>query len=378
MAREITTGVDKLMSLLALKKTVSVAEAAKQLGVPKIVVEEWSDYLNQRGIIDIEYKLATPYLVRKEITRGDILKSKKEFEGKREWFIRKVESALSTIEKETVSLQEMKQHFSALSQELGEEVSRVEKDVAALEKYEKLKNDLDRQLIAQQEGFKRMISEIDSSIASKARDIGSFSAEINKEKLKIEAEAHSLEVMRENEEKLRKRLEGIRNVVNVMEQALRGQESGVEVELKRLAELKELSERVSESIKKKKSEIEPLARQAREANEKLLKMQQSILSKVLVEKRRLQGVRKKAVSAKSKLGLFFATQNKMLDRMNRINREIESLKLELHSLLKEASLMGKGSQKPFDFERKFKQVEHKRGFLEKEIIKLGKLIKGRR
>src|SRR3989338_10143449 len=130
MAREITTGVDKLMSLLALKKKVSVAEAATQLGVPKIVVEEWSDYLNQKGIIDIEYKLATPYLVGKEIPKGEILKSKKEFEGKREWFIRKVESALSTIERETESLQEMKQRFSALSRELGEEAERVKKDVA--------------------------------------------------------------------------------------------------------------------------------------------------------------------------------------------------------------------------------------------------------
>ena len=56
----LKTGVDRLVSLIQEKKRISVPEAAKELGVSQIVVEEWADFLEEDGIISIEYKFATP------------------------------------------------------------------------------------------------------------------------------------------------------------------------------------------------------------------------------------------------------------------------------------------------------------------------------
>ncbi len=74
----LQTGVDKLVSLIKEKKKISMPQAAKQLGVSQVVVEEWADFLEEEDIISIEYRLATPWLVDKKIKKEEDKKDKKE------------------------------------------------------------------------------------------------------------------------------------------------------------------------------------------------------------------------------------------------------------------------------------------------------------
>lgn len=59
---EVKTNVDQLMQVVREKGKLSVAEAAKQLGVPEKTVQAWVDFLVDEHILGIEYKFTTPYI----------------------------------------------------------------------------------------------------------------------------------------------------------------------------------------------------------------------------------------------------------------------------------------------------------------------------
>lgn len=62
----IRTDIDDLIKLISKNKEISMADAAKALGVPQQTVDAWSIFLEEDGVIDVKYKLTTPYLVVKE------------------------------------------------------------------------------------------------------------------------------------------------------------------------------------------------------------------------------------------------------------------------------------------------------------------------
>ncbi|MFT7615686.1 MAG: putative ArsR family transcriptional regulator [Candidatus Woesearchaeota archaeon] len=78
----ITTGVDSLIALLEQKKKISIEEAAKQLHIKDVIVQNWVDFLVEEDIIGVEYKLITPYIFLKETSQKQSFDSKEEFYDK--------------------------------------------------------------------------------------------------------------------------------------------------------------------------------------------------------------------------------------------------------------------------------------------------------
>lgn len=68
----VKTEADLLMKLLEDVKEISMAEAAKRVGVPKATLEAWATFLEEEGLLSIKYQLTTPYLVY--IPKGKKLK----------------------------------------------------------------------------------------------------------------------------------------------------------------------------------------------------------------------------------------------------------------------------------------------------------------
>src|SRR3989338_587238 len=104
----IETGVDKLIELIKSKKRISFQDASTELGINQNLLEEWADFLEEEGIITVEYKLTTPYLVVKELKREEVTQKTEDFLRKKETFVSKAESMLSIIEKESKELTQVK------------------------------------------------------------------------------------------------------------------------------------------------------------------------------------------------------------------------------------------------------------------------------
>ena len=94
----IETAVDSLVKLVNDKKIIALDEAAKILGVPENIVNEWASFLEEDKIMKIDYKLTKPFLKAAE----DTVKIKQDFEditSERENMIRKLSYMLTAIKR---------------------------------------------------------------------------------------------------------------------------------------------------------------------------------------------------------------------------------------------------------------------------------------
>ena len=66
MPTNITTAVDSLVKLVNKEGRINLENASKELGIPQNIINEWSTFLDQEGIIKLEYKFTTPYLISKK------------------------------------------------------------------------------------------------------------------------------------------------------------------------------------------------------------------------------------------------------------------------------------------------------------------------
>lgn len=107
----IETGIDKLVNLVKERGRISLEDAAKELRQSTTVVQEWVDFLEDEGIISVEYKLTKPYLVERKLFDKEkysiLAKAYKEF----------VETVLEQITIDSLKA-ELNLEFSALNQEL--------------------------------------------------------------------------------------------------------------------------------------------------------------------------------------------------------------------------------------------------------------------
>ena len=142
----IETGVDRLVNLVDEKGRVSSADAAKELGVSTTVVMEWADFLEEEGVIKVEYKFTKPYLIARKLAKKDVQEKAKEFSGKRDVFVRKAEVSLSFLENESKKLKGLKEEFDRIKKELGIDLNSVKNELEELKNYEQLKLSLDRKV----------------------------------------------------------------------------------------------------------------------------------------------------------------------------------------------------------------------------------------
>ena len=68
----IETGVDKLVNIVRERGRIALADAAKELGVSTTVIQEWVEFLEEEGIISVEYKLTKPFLVERKLTKKEV------------------------------------------------------------------------------------------------------------------------------------------------------------------------------------------------------------------------------------------------------------------------------------------------------------------
>ena len=90
------------MKLVNDKKTIGLDEAAKSLGVPEQIVNEWASFLEEEKLLTIDYKMTKPFLnVAKDVKK--LGEEKEELETAKENSIRSVNYILSGVLKYDVN-----------------------------------------------------------------------------------------------------------------------------------------------------------------------------------------------------------------------------------------------------------------------------------
>src|SRR3989344_3457692 len=237
----IETGVVKLVNG---KGRISSFDAAKELGVSNTVVMEWADFLEEEGIISIEYKFTKPFLITRKLGKKEVQEKAKEFSGKKDIFVRKAEVSLSFLDKEAAKLNSIKEEFDKIKKDLGFDLSNVKNELEELEKYERLKIDLDKQIENQKKASMDKIESMTKQVLREKRRDDEILSEIKKEEEDLEREKVEAKSLEESEKLIQDRIIGIKQLISKVEGRLGKEIEDVQISEKNIQSLARMAESV--------------------------------------------------------------------------------------------------------------------------------------
>jgi len=371
----IETGVDKLVELVKTRGRISFADASLQLGVSATVVEEWANFLEEEGIISIEYKLTTPYLVERKISQQEIASKAKEFTGQKDIFIRKAEVALSFLDRQAGQLRNIKGEFDRLKKDLGLEVDTVKEELKELERYEQLKTTIDKQILEQKKLMEKRFTEMNDQIAKEQKRYEHLLAEIQLEEKRLGFEREQFRTLEEGEVVLQRRLDELKDTINDLQSRINEEGNIVSQSKAHIEKLKYLGHKVEESVEKDRKFVELLKQRQQENFGKLLKVQDEVMKKI--------SNRASSSSTSSdltrKFQTYFKSKLHAFDVIDKINKDRDELEKELIDLLRKAKAfsLGTGSkenEKIVELEKRFKAVDEKKRQFEGQLNEFNQLM----
>ncbi|MBI2135343.1 hypothetical protein HYU09_05100 [Candidatus Woesearchaeota archaeon] len=373
----IETGVDKLVKLVNEKGRISSFDAAKELGVSNTVVMEWADFLEEEGIISIEYKFTKPFLVPRKLGKKEVQEKAKEFSGKKDVFVRKAEVSLSFLDREASKLNSIKDEFDKIKKELGFDLGSVKNELEELEKYERLKIDLDKQIENQKKASMDKIESMTKQVLREKRRYDDLLSDIRKEEENLEKEKIEAKSLEESEKLIQNRIEGIKQLISKVEGRLGKEVENVQGSEKNIQRLSEMAKSVKNRVEKEKGFIEPLIKESMEQSKKIQDLQERIVKKIEDKEKKLKGVKK----ASGRLKELFRKRMDIMNLIEKVNKDRNDLEKELIELVKKAKSFQLSSSKGdvggqmVDMEKKFNEVNEKKKSFEKELKKLGPMLK---
>ena len=380
----IETGVDKLIRLIDQEKKISVADAAKKLSLPRVVIEEWLDFLEEKDIVKIEYKFTTPYIVKRELTKKDIDKKSKDFSGRKEAFMRKAQTLLQNLDAESDGLKKLHSEFESMGKDVEKNVKTVEDDIVILERYEKLKRGIDKEIIAQQKDFESKLSKLNATLAEKGKRYEELVESIRKLEMKLLQDKSRVESIQKTQDSLKSNLLELSNAIDVLRDELKKGNKDVEGEYDALDRLKILADRAKRDFEQKGNEVKSLIAQSETQEKKILHSQQDILKKVMERTKEIDTRVESGQKAKERFDRFFSRKNDINQLIAKMDHEVSGLEVELKDLLAEVKIFdltasgtgkSKGSMHDIsDAEAHFEKIKQKKESFEKEIGKLSQMI----
>ncbi|MBR9692581.1 hypothetical protein GOV07_01475 [Candidatus Woesearchaeota archaeon] len=373
---KIETGVDKLVQIVDEQKKISLDEAAKELGVSKPVVQEWAEFLEEEGLIGIEYTLSKTYLVEKKLSKHDVKKKGKEYDQKKEAFVRKVDTTLKQLEKDTAGFEEIKRSYDALKDDIGDEIDQVKAELDELKHYEGLKQSIDQDIIQQKLDYQKMVDDVHRKLYAEEKRYEKLLKEIRDEEERIKNERTSFDSLEEKESSLKKRLSALKDVISGIDAELAETAKSISSEEDRLARLHDIAENIEKDLQRRKEgELLPLIKTSKEHGEKILSVQESIIKKVQARKDTITTYEKEGKAVIDKFDLFFKKRmetEKILQDLDRrkaeMSHELEGMKRK--ALAFELAKGGDVKKQVAELEKNYKDYAKKKDGFEGELKKL--------
>jgi len=375
--KSIETGVDKLLDLVEQKKRLSIGEAANYLGVSIPILQEWADFLEDEGLITIEYKLSKTYLCERKLNKKEVEKKVKEYSSKKDAFTRKVEMAITSMQDESAGFEKLKDEVKKLNDAIGTDIEQVREQLQELKHYEELKKNIDKDIIQQKLEYQQMLENVHRQISAQRKKYESFIEEIEVEKGKIEEAKVELSYLEKREENIRKRVDALNQVVKSVSEKILDQKNSIKASITKINAVLEDTEKLHKDMTDKmKTELEPVIKTADEKEEKILAVQDSILKKIMERKKTIEKYKLESIEASEEFKVFFERKAKIHELVASLDKE----KLEIERGLQELINKARGfalSLKSDDVKSYVKELQESFSGLEKKrnsfVNKLGEL-----
>ncbi|MEM3399660.1 MAG: hypothetical protein QXP42_02405 [Candidatus Micrarchaeia archaeon] len=329
----ISTAIDALIQLIQKRGRVEVEEAAGELEISPITLEEWARLLEKEGKIKIEYQLTKLYLVwmgkgsEKVVGVG-------EAREKREILNREISSMFERMSSKEKELIGMQQDFDKITRMIDPRLERMRRRMDAIKELEKENERIYAERLAMLEKMNRKVGTIVGKIeVGEGRLLETLEiAERVGTRLKaLESEVKKLPEMRKHAEKIEAEIydkeAGIKKKIREYD-ALVG-------EIGRIRATTSLIENEVEQTKKMKVEIEKMLSEITESYNRVkesLVDQEDVYAKII-------GVRDEIKSIREDTGKLWETVNEvykgnkiLLGRVRDMIKDIEEQEMEYRLL----------------------------------------------
>jgi len=373
----IETGVDKLVKIVKERGRIAMADITKELGVSPVVIQEWVNFLEEEGILTVEYKLTKPFLVDRKLTKKEVEAKAKEFEGKKDVFVRKAEFNLSSLEKQAQDLKKIKGEFDKLKNELGFELDKVRNDLKELEKYQQLKVELQKDIDLQKSQSKMKMDDMTKEISREQKKYEEFILEVRKEKEEISKEKKEAKSLEDTEKILFDRLGELKSTISSIEKKILSEGEAIKNSEMHIDKLNQLMENVKQHVEEEKLIIDNLVSKSKEHEDKAAQIQESIIKKITSNQKNFDSVNE----ITKKVNDFFSKKLSLVNLVEKVNKDRDELEKSLIELIRKAksfelsSRSGNVANDMVDLEKKFNEVDKKKENFEKELKDLASFFK---
>ncbi|MBN1793141.1 hypothetical protein JW826_05650 [Candidatus Woesearchaeota archaeon] len=380
--KNIETGVDKLVELVNRKQRVALKDAAKELGIGEAVVQEWADFLEDEGLISIEDRLSKTFLCERKLSQGEVEKKTQEYSSKKDAFVRKVETAISSLQKESEGLDRIKQEFEKLKDAIGGDIDMVKEELSELRHYEDLKKNIDKEVLQQRLDYQSMIDGVRRKITEEKKLYESFLDTIGGEKGKVEEVNVELSFLQKKQETLQKRFEALQIIMKSVQEELDQQRFTINESLETIHGKVADAEKIREQMKSKIDlEIDPILKKVKDNEERILAVQSSILQKIVAKHKEIDKYKLKSTEAAEKLKSFFQRRANIEGLLATIEKDKAEIEKDLKSLIDTAQKFNL-SIKSSDVKKhiknlgeRLKKIDRQKQGLKTKLEKLTELVK---
>ena len=380
----IETGVDKLVKLINTRKKISVKDAARELGVSVSSIEEWADFLEEEGIINIQTHLATVYLTEKKVGKKELVEKVKEVKEEKDAFLRRVESSMNTMERSEEELKLMGSECRNMRSLLEEKFSALGKKLDEIEDFRKGHGELGKRHRKLEDEYAKKLDELDKRLREEEKKHKRMMEAIEHEIKEIDADKGDVSKSKEGEKALCSRLSEINRMIDAARKEIEKGDAKIALDEERLKRCGEAATKMRDSIRSTSEEIDELSKKFKASRKELESMESDFLRDVEhMSKGQLNkiGPYKEGKELVAKLKKFFDQTKDFRTAIESAEREEQEIKAHFEKLSKKVKAFSVVASVPgikeemAGLHKELAEIESRKDKLSAQLTKLRGIIR---
>jgi len=332
----IHTGVDGLVSIVEDKERISFKDAAKLLGVSVNTIEEWAHFLAEEKVIDVEYNIRNPVLIRLQLSPEQKQRMRHDFEQERTIFHNKLKSMTSYFDQLDSQIKKVDKIVDDLDDHLEHQIDDIKGELTVLHTLDTQKITLHEQLLESKQKIQVKLDEIDKHLAQervkyKQYEVQERQALEKEEKLFDEANEY-LSKVKKDEKELEQRLIEVKKMSGEIEKRIGIYAKGVTEGERRIQEIKSKHDKLVGDLEQEYKTIQNLLAKSEHADKEYKKRIEETMVKIRDHEKNLDKKTKSVNDLPSMIQSLIKNKSTLHDLISSLKHDEVEIQKEIKDL----------------------------------------------
>ncbi|NQU79179.1 hypothetical protein HQ545_05415 [Candidatus Woesearchaeota archaeon] len=380
----IETGVDKLVRLVNSNDKISIKAASKQLGVSIGSIEEWADFLEEEGLLDIKSKFSTVYLIPRQMDKKVLVERVNAVKEEKESLMRRVESSINSLERDHEEMRKVDYGFKAIKTVFEESFKKLSVKLDRLENYRKSYHVIHQKRKVIEDEYEHKIKFMEQQLEKDRKAYGRFLKDVESEMETIKNERKNVDSLKKAEKQIESKVDEINKILDQVKSEIQKGNIQLDDDEKRIAKSELAAQQVRKHVEEGSKNLDSVSKDMQATKKDLEKMEKEFINDVgSLDKGELKKISayRDGKQMIGKFKKFFAMTKKAEDMMHSAEKEegqimdaYEGLSRKVKAFSVVASLPEIKKQMT-SLKTDLKKIEDKRSHLSTSMRNVSKFVK---